>query len=917
MRGDTMPTEGNPNHRQMIGILSPHVVGDYMKEVIHGTITAANAAEFRVVAIQTLDPSPTGSSLIPSVFSLRPFPIQTLDLSTTGSNPAQFLPATTPEAPDSAIGARWPRGTEDQVPRFSLRVAWDRLSGFVVVLNAVEPRYLQALRDAGKHVVVVSDEPEGFSCPVVRPDNRTGVIQAVSHLVAHGHRRIAFAGCLAQSDIRERLGAYREALALHGIDPSDDLLFPTTDNVESGGEIAGRLMLTAGLPSTAVMIATDRNALGVMKVLLTAGLVLPRDQAIVGFDDIAASSSIRPSLSTVHQSVEETARVATNLLVGMLHGKEVPPGPRLVPTQFVVRESCGCDSAPLTIENLGELRPDSLLSATPRHRLRLRLERQLLGQKPATVEEAVALDRVVELIASCVEPGAAPPMPSRLSEAAATLYAISPHWTAISATTACLRQYERELEASSHDGQSTMRFERTINALTVGISQALAQAEAEARTALYREISLGVEVSMALLSDRSRDPRSLDWLSYTTARVGCLGMWSTESGTDESDSHALNITGSYVRERSPLHLPVQVRIEEFPPDALLEGLEWEPGEIAVIFPVKTRSMDLGLLVLITPTETTQITGYDRLFEQSALFSESIAREVMTERLTRSTERLTRSNDDLATFSHAMAHDLRNPLATIAMWTSVARSQAGSDDTAEPVLRIIDRISEVAHYANDLVVDLLHYAELEREAMTTEVVDLNLVARRVILTMDSTVSGQGATIDLGDLPVIRGRFVELELVLQNLIGNAIKYRSSRRPRIRLSATRSGNTWKVRCHDNGAGIPDDVRPQVFEPFIRGDAPVPGSGLGLATCRRVVEGHGGQIWIEASGKTGTTVAFTLPAIPTLQTTSMGAPGEAAITPTTASETAVRAISASQATDDLHPKGPGRRPRQSRHAA
>src|ERR1019366_757181 len=116
------------------------------------------------------------------------------------------------------------------VPRFPLRPAWDQVSGFLVVLNAVEPWYLQALRDAGKPVVMLSHEEESFPCPVVSADNRSGVIQAVAHLVEHGHRRIAFAGCLVQSDITERLDAYLEALASHGIEADRDLVFEATDN---------------------------------------------------------------------------------------------------------------------------------------------------------------------------------------------------------------------------------------------------------------------------------------------------------------------------------------------------------------------------------------------------------------------------------------------------------------------------------------------------------------------------------------------------------------------------------------------------------------------------------------------------------------------------------------------------------------
>jgi signal transduction histidine kinase len=118
------------------------------------------------------------------------------------------------------------------------------------------------------------------------------------------------------------------------------------------------------------------------------------------------------------------------------------------------------------------------------------------------------------------------------------------------------------------------------------------------------------------------------------------------------------------------------------------------------------------------------------------------------------------------------------------------------------------------------------------------------------------------------------------VLQNLIGNAIKYRGDQPPRIRLDAVRDGDTWKIRCRDNGQGIPGSAREQVFEPFTRGQTSVPGSGLGLATCRRIVEGHGGRIWIASTGNLGTTVAFTLPAGPEPE------PGEVTAQPPAARE-------------------------------
>ena len=108
----------------------------------------------------------------------------------------------------------------------------------------------------------------------------------------------------------------------------------------------------------------------------------------------------------------------------------------------------------------------------------------------------------------------------------------------------------------------------------------------------------------------------------------------------------------------------------------------------------------------------------------------------------------------------------------------------------------------------------------------------------------------------------GDLVGLELVFENLIGNAIKYRSCERPRIRIDAEHSATGWTVRVRDNGTGIPTAIVDQVFEPFVRGGVSVPGHGLGLATCRRIIERLGGRIWVELSTETGTVIAFTLAA-------------------------------------------------------
>jgi signal transduction histidine kinase len=776
--------------------------------------------------------------------------VQTLDLRLFGAGSEAGDQAA--EAGAAYLGVRAPAGPDAVTPTFMVRTGWDHLSGFLVVTNAVDLRYLEALRKAGKPVVMLNHEVEGFSCPVVRPDNRAGISQAVAHLVGHGHRRIAFAGCLIQSDIRERLDAYREALTEHGIEPDESLIFEATDNLESGGEVAGSRMLTAGVPSTAVVAATDLTALGLMRSLRAAGMILPGDQAITGFDDVEAASSMRPALSTVVQPYERPAQLATTLLISMIRGKPEPDGTRLVSGDFIVRESCGCNAGG-AVEGLDE--PDPEVHPTPRDRLRFRLGRMLLGKEPPTAQKAAALARAVKLLAGGAEHrmqrgqlGA-----DGLYAAAQALYSVSPRWTTLAATVACLRRYQDEVMPSPAAADRAA-FDSSLIGLVMELSRAVIQQELNARTALNVAMMRDHQLEMDLLLPGPGKLGSLEWLSHTPARTGCIGLWSQAAPGAEK---LLDIVGAEIPDAAGLHLPTQLRPEEFPPAAMLDQVQWEPGEFAVVLPAKTASADLGLVTMITTLDSIQTPGRDRLLETAAQLSAAIEREAIT-------ERLQRTNADLATFSHAMAHDLRNPLATILMWASLARSRAGPHDQAEPVLKIVDQIKEVATFSNELITDLLRYAELDRAAAPAEPVDLNLAAGRALASLEAVVAESRAVVETTDLPTVQGSFVELELVLQNLIANAIKYRAARPPQVRIDATRNGSAWVVRCHDNGMGIPEGMWETVFEPFVRGKSTASGSGLGLATCRRIVEGLGGWIRVEASGENGTTIAVGLPPDP-----------------------------------------------------
>ncbi|HYA00755.1 MAG TPA: EAL domain-containing protein [Candidatus Binatia bacterium] len=542
-----------------IGVLSPLLAGDYVSAVLSGVTEAAGTAGARVVGIQTLDLS-QGNIYV-------------------------------------------------QVPHYTRHAAWDQVAGFVVLVNAVDRVYLEALRAAGKQVVLVANEVDGFDCPVVRADNQGGMRQAVDHLVAHGHRRIAFVGSLVQSDIQERHAAYVEALRDHGIAPDEGLLFECGDNLESGGEASGREMLSAGLPSTAVVAATDFNALGVIRVLAEAGVELPRDQAIVGFNDVPAAASVIPTLSTVRQSFETTGKTAATLLLDLIGGAVPRSGRHLVPTSFVPRESCGC-STTRALRALGE--PGAAELRSPRGRLRYRLERLLVGYGEPARDQRAGLDRAVELISTRAAGGG--PAIGALREAAESLFSVSPRWTTVRAAVDCLREYHRET------GMGEAGSEAEVTELAVELSRSLARHESSANTAVQLAMARQFQLSIALLGGRTGDFWSLDWLSHTQARAACLGLWSeVEDGGREEN--LLHLAGSYFQNPAQaVPLPAEASAEGFPPTALLEKIRWEPGEVAVVLPVRTSGMDMGLLALVTPVETTQVAGRDVHFENSAFLS---------------------------------------------------------------------------------------------------------------------------------------------------------------------------------------------------------------------------------------------------------------------------------------------------------
>ncbi len=233
------------------------------------------------------------------------------------------------------------------------------------------------------------------------------------------------------------------------------------------------------------------------------------------------------------------------------------------------------------------------------------------------------------------------------------------------------------------------------------------------------------------------------------------------------------------------------------------------------------------------------------------------------RLERQTEELTRSNRDLEQFAYVASHDLQEPLRKVASFCQLLqRRYAGQLD--ERADQYIAFAVDGAQRMQRLINDLLAFSRIGRVTSNFTDVDLNQAAATAAAHHRQQVEAAGGRITLTDLPVVQGEEALLSALVENLVSNSVKFqRAGTPPEITISAQRDGDFWEVACADNGIGIEPEFAEKVFVIFQRlhGKEAYPGTGIGLAVAKKIIEYHGGRIWVDSTAGAGTTIRFTLP--------------------------------------------------------
>jgi len=215
----------------------------------------------------------------------------------------------------------------------------------------------------------------------------------------------------------------------------------------------------------------------------------------------------------------------------------------------------------------------------------------------------------------------------------------------------------------------------------------------------------------------------------------------------------------------------------------------------------------------------------------------------------------RMETELVAYADVVAHDLSAPLAGIAMLVKVLELRPDEP----PAPDVLQELRATSDRARELVDGVLDYARSGE--LVIETVSLKDVTDAVAADLRPQLAESGGTLVVGDLPEVRADPRQLRRVVQNLVGNALKFRGEDPPRVEIGAERGREEWVVSVSDNGIGIDRENARRIFAMFSRVERRVEGSGIGLAVCRRVVEAHGGRIWVEPVEGGGSAFSFTLP--------------------------------------------------------
>lgn len=706
--------------------------------------------------------------------------------------------------------------------------------------------YAQELIKIGHPILFIGAGENG---PTIVADNSGGIKEALYHLVDHGHKQIAFIAGTREDmsgDSGDRFTAYRSFLKLNDLE-ENPLLVAYGRHVYDGGYSAMQKILNGGASFTAVLASNDESALGAMQALEEAGLKIPQDVAIIGFDNRLEGAVHEPGLSSVHVPLFNMGYQAMKRVFEHLEGKTELSGTIKVDTRLVTRASCGCgfrnDPPPQNIENTIPQLVDAMLSTV------------LSQAHSLTDDECQSLcQQLVDAFAASVQHGD--------NEKFQKILIAVLQRTVAGDDDAHIWQEAISLLGTGAWGSpiSTALVQEILNAAQFTIS---AQMQRQYRQYVLHERRTSSRLS--LLTDRLlgalAEPQIYEILAKhlpdLDIQTAMLGLFEAE----ESDPVAYSSIRNLIAQNQ---MPIRFRSREFPPLGLFDD---DQPYILTLIPLVAHSGQLGFMVF----GSEQLDLYGAIVQQlgGAFNTARLYRQAVEDR-----QLAEEANRMKSRFLSTISHELRTPLNLIVGLSGILlqENEDGNFRLSDLAQRDVERIHAYAQHLGGLIGDVLDLATSDagRLRLNRDLIDLGDALRMISesgrqLALDKGLSWKASIPDNG--PWVLGDLTRLRQVALNLVNNAVKFTNS--GEVSLKVETSDGTVTVTVHDTGLGILLDEQDAIFSEFSRSERSIQlgyqGLGLGLAICRRLIEMHDGTIGVKSTGVVGdgATFYFTLPTI------------------------------------------------------
>jgi len=737
--------------------------------------------------------------------------------------------------------------------------------------------------------------------PSVVNDGYQGIASVLDHvLTVHKRQRVAFIrGPLGHREADERFRAYFDGMRANGFLENEFMdLVVAGDYTEGSGKRAAAELIRRGYKFDAVLCANDAMALGAMGIFLKEGLRIPQDVSLTGYDNIMGSRYCDPPLATVQQSIYDMGLRAGQLLVDhLLSGKKMDDA--VISPSIIIRESCGCLNSRLV--NASLTIPSRL---TDQDELRERVVDAMSDIVPGYLKAVYRpwFEVLYDSFQGSARQDGNKEFVSILNEVLSRgliLPESDDFWQDVISAMRAVVLGNTGFDVDIVWAETLWQQARILIGEALRKHEVNMRLQAENRGVALREIS-----EMLMSSQKLADV--LEVIELELPGLGIRACYlSLFEKVDESLEQSRLIFAYDIRGR--IHLEpggILFPSRQLLPESIMSSIDMIGLVAEALYSKEER---LGFMLLDVDAIDASVCGALRGLLSSALqgvilreqreqaetqllhYQKNLERlvEDRTAELTKTNQQLEHEieqrqknqlererliqeleskNAELERFTYTVSHDLKAPLVTIKGFLGYLEMDAAKGDVVR-LEKDIERIGRAADKMHDLLNELLELSRIGRVMNEPEEVPFADIVSDVLAITEGRLTKHNVKVKLiGDSPVLFGDRKRLMEVFQNLIDNSAKFMGGQSsPVIEIGADGFEHNMPILfVRDNGIGIAPEYHERIFGLFNRLDPSVDGTGIGLALVKRIIEFHGGRIWVESEPGKGAKFLFTLPSIP-----------------------------------------------------